>query len=95
MKHKNTLLILTTSIFFYSLFFNLLYLNIFNVNWLYNVEEFQAYQIAFEFYKNDIWRWPITSNPNYGINTNNNILLSDNVVFLNNTDLIITEINVY
>ena len=83
MKHKNTLLILTTSIFFYSLFFNLSYLNIFNVNWLYNVEEFQAYQIAFEFYKNDIWRWPITSNPNYGINTNNNILLSDNVVFLN------------
>ena len=83
MKNREIFLLFTSSIIIYSLVFDLSYLNIFNINWLYGNGEYQAYQIAFEFYKDDIWRWPITSNPNYGVDINNNIILSDNITFLN------------
>lgn len=82
MKYNKVLQLFAVSLLIYSSVFYLSYLNIFNVSWLYNNSEYQSYQIAFEFFKNDSWRWPITSNPYYGIE-NNNILLSDNVPLLN------------
>ena len=53
MEYKKISLLFITSILVYSLVFDLSYINIFNIDWLYSNGEYQTAQIAFEFYKNE------------------------------------------
>jgi len=71
-------------IFFYSLLFFLAfikfeYLNPFNTNWLYFSPDSATFQIGWSFYKNDILRFPIGLNPNYGQSFGSSIIYSDSI----------------
>lgn len=54
-------------------------INPFNTKWLFNEDDLAMQQIAWYFYKNDIWRFPLGLNPNYGDNINNTIIYSDSI----------------
>ena len=41
-------------------------LNFNNTNWLYSGDDRSAHQLGWHFFKNDIWRFPLGSNPNFG-----------------------------
>jgi len=65
------------------LFFNIDYLNPLNTLWLYNDNpDNAAIQAGWYFFKNDIWRFPLGLNPNYGHGLNNTIIVSDGIPIL-------------
>jgi hypothetical protein len=50
-----------------------------NVLWLTtNTDTFTQY-IGWEFFRNDEWRWPLGSNPHYGIELSSSIIFSDSI----------------
>jgi|TARA_Y100000294_G_scaffold114373_1_gene106056 hypothetical protein len=49
--------------------------------WLHSLET-STHQIGWYFFKNDIWRFPFGSNPNYGVSIGNCIVFSDSIPFL-------------
>ena len=53
-----------------------------STEWLYNNNESSLYQLGWYFFKNDIWRFPLGSNPNYGDNLGNVIVFSDSIPIL-------------
>ena len=53
-----------------------------NDTWL-NNPDLLSYQLPWKYYKSDIWRIPIFSNPTYGLEYSTSILYADNVTFLN------------
>jgi len=52
-----------------------------STKWLHNLETSIA-QTGWYFFKNDIWRFPLGSNPNYGISLGNSIIFSDSIPIL-------------
>ena len=46
-----------------------------NTEWLYDGDESAINQLSWFFFKNDIWRFPLGSNPNYGGELGNSIFL--------------------
>lgn len=81
-------LINKTILFFYiillfSFVFNVEYLNPINTYWLYNNNhDNAAIQAGWYFFKNDIWRFPLGLNPNYGLGIDNTIIVSDGIPLL-------------
>ncbi len=59
------------------------YNNIFfqNTKWLY-LGEPAMHQLGWHFFKNDIWRFPLGSNPNYGGELGSSIVFSDSIPIL-------------
>lgn len=53
-----------------------------NTEWLFSGNDMSAHQSGWYFFKNDIWRFPIGSNPNYGINIGNSVVYSDSIPLL-------------
>ena len=51
-------------------------------HWLSN-PDLLSYQLPWKYFKNDIWRFPLFSNPTYGLDFSNSIIYSDNVTILN------------
>ena len=49
-----------------------------NVNWL-NSGDLSTYQLGWEYFRDDRWRFPIGLNPNYGIYSDSNIIYSDSI----------------
>ena len=49
-----------------------------NQNWLLNGDLAQ-YQIGWKFFRDDIWRFPIGLNPNFGISDGSSIIYSDSI----------------
>ena len=49
-----------------------------NQSWLINGDLAQ-YQIGWKFYREDIWRFPLGLNPNYGITNSSSIIFSDSI----------------
>ena len=47
--------------------------------WLFTGNDMSAHQIGWYFFKNDIWRFPIGSNPNFGDQIGNSIIFSDSI----------------
>jgi len=69
--------------FLFLLFFKIEYLNPFNTFWLYNDNsDNAAIQAGWYFFKNDIWRFPLGLNPNYGQGLDNTIIVSDGIPIL-------------
>ena len=54
------------------------YINPTNVSWL-NSGDLSTYQLGWEYFRNDKWRFPIGLNPNYGIYSDSNIIYSDSI----------------
>ena len=82
MKNNNTyiihisLLIISFLASLYLLGFN--NLNFLNKNWLY-LGDLSGYQIGWEFFRNDTWKFPLGFNPNYGLELANSIVFSDSI----------------
>ena len=52
-----------------------------STEWLY-IGESSQHQLGWHFFKNDIWRFPLGSNPNYGDEFSNSIVFSDAIPIL-------------
>jgi len=48
-----------------------------NTEWLHDGDESAINQLSWFFFKNDIWRFPLGSNPNYGGELGNSIVFAD------------------
>jgi len=77
--------------FFISLFFLVVTQGIDNISplsikWIHTADKFNRdpslYQAAWYFFLNDIWRFPLGSNPNYGIGISSSIIISDTIPLL-------------
>jgi len=53
-------------------------INVINTDWLIK-GDLSTHQIGWNFFKNDDWRFPLLSNPNYGIYLNSNLIYSDSI----------------
>ena len=53
-----------------------------NTEWLHDGNESAAEQLAWYFFRNDIWRFPLGSNPNYGDEIASSIVFSDSIPIL-------------
>lgn len=88
LKHQIFSKIFTVQIFFFLLSLILLIffleknINPINTKWLFNDVDLATQQIGWYFFKNDIWRFPLGLNPNYGDNINNTIIYSDSIPLL-------------
>jgi len=49
-----------------------------NITWL-NSGDLSTYQLGWEYFRDDKWRFPIGLNPNYGIYSDSNIIYSDSI----------------
>jgi hypothetical protein len=52
-----------------------------SIEWLYNGQDATLHQLGWYFYKNDIWRFPLGSNPNYGEGFGSSIVYTDSIPF--------------
>ncbi len=57
------------------------YINPTNISWL-NSGDLSTYQLGWEYFRSDKWRFPIGLNPNYGIYSDSNIVYSDSIPIL-------------
>jgi hypothetical protein len=73
---KNISLILIIAILFFFFFLGLNFSNPNNSDWL-TTFDLNSYQDAWNFFKNDKWRFPLGSLPNYGNNIGNSIVYAD------------------
>ena len=69
-----TIFIISFVVFFFYLGFH--YSNPINSSWL-TTQDLISYQDGWNFFKKDIWRFPIGSLPNYGIDAGNSIVYAD------------------
>jgi len=53
-----------------------------STEWLYQGNDSELPQMGWYFFKNDIWRFPLGSNPNYGINYGSSIVFADSIPIL-------------
>ena len=53
-----------------------------STEWLYGSGDLTNAQLSWQFYQNDIWRFPIGKNPNYGLEISNSIIFTDNIPLL-------------
>ena len=72
------LLFLVISIISWVYLLGIDYINPTNVSWL-NSGDLSTYQLGWEYFRNDKWRFPIGLNPNYGIYSDSNIIYSDSI----------------
>jgi hypothetical protein len=52
-----------------------------SIEWLYNGEDASLHQSGWYFFKNDVWRFPLGSNPNYGEGFGSSIVYTDSIPF--------------
>ena len=53
-----------------------------SIKWLHNRGDIGTYHLGWYFFKNDIWRFPLGSNPNYGDGIGSSIVYIDSVPIL-------------
>ena len=56
-------------------------LNFLNKNWLY-LGDLSVYQIGWEFFRNDSWKFPLGFNHYYGLELANSIIFTDSIPLL-------------
>ena len=49
-----------------------------NIDWLY-LGDLSQYQLGWEFFRDDEWRFPLGANPNYGLYLNSSIVFTDSI----------------
>ena len=50
-----------------------------NVEWLYGSGDLTNAQLSWKYFLNDVWRFPLGKNPNYGLEVSNSIIFTDNI----------------
>ena len=75
---KYQLSIITVSLSLWVYLLGLDYIKPTNIEWLHS-GDLSIYQIGWNFFKNDIWRFPLGSNPNYGIYYQGSVVFSDSI----------------
>jgi len=83
-KQKLNNLNLILIYFFISIVFTILFngfenINFTNTEWLFLGNDMSAHQTGWNFFKNDIWRFPFGSNPDFGNGIGNSIIYSDSI----------------
>ena len=53
-----------------------------STKWIYNGSDADLHYLGWHFFKNDIWRFPLGSNPNYGDELGNSIVFTDSIPIL-------------
>jgi len=76
LKYQFFIIIISTILWCYLLGFN--FINPINSDWLY-LGDFSQVQLGWKFFKNDVWRFPIGSNPNFGMYFDGSIIFSDSI----------------
>jgi len=76
LKYQFIITIISTILWCYLLGFN--FINPLNSDWLY-LGDFSPAQLGWKFFKNDVWRFPIGSNPNFGMYFDGSIIFSDSI----------------
>ena len=76
LKYQLFITIISILLWVYLLGFD--YIKPTKTEWLHS-GDLSTYQIAWNFFKNDIWRFPIGSNPNYGIYYQGSVVFSDSI----------------
>ena len=71
-------LFLIISVLFWVYLLGFDYIKPTNVTWL-NSGDLSTYQLGWEYFRDDKWRFPIGLNPNYGIYSDSNIIYSDSI----------------
>ena len=51
-------------------------------DWLLGSGDLTNAQLSWQFFQNDLWRFPIGKNPNYGLEVSNSIIFTDNIPLL-------------
>ena len=70
--------ILAASIFLWSYLLGFDYIKPTNIDWLIS-GDLPIYQIGWNYFRDDIWRFPLGSNPNYGIYYHGSVVFSDSI----------------
>ncbi len=81
MSKENTkyqIAILTISIVFWIYLLGINYISPLNFEWL-NSGDLPTYQLGWQYFREDVWRFPLGINPNYGIYSDSNIIYSDSI----------------
>ena len=76
LKYQLFITIISIILWCYLLGFN--FINPLNSDWLY-LGDFSQVQLGWKFFKNDVWRFPIGSNPNFGMYFDGSIIFSDSI----------------
>ncbi len=78
-KHQAFLITVSIALFIYLL--GLEFINPLNQDWL-NSGDLSMYQIGWQYFRNDIWRFPLGLNPNFGIYAGGSVVFSDTIPIL-------------
>jgi len=76
LKYHFFIIIISAIFWCYLLGFN--FINPLNSDWLY-LGDFSQTQLGWKFFRDDIWRFPIGSNPNFGMYFDGSIIFSDSI----------------
>ena len=75
-KYQTFLIAVSITFFIYLL--GLEFISPQNQDWLYS-GDLSVYQIGWKYFRNDIWRFPLGLNPNYGIYAGGSVVFSDSI----------------
>ena len=75
-------LFLVISFFFLASIVGLENISVTSTEWLHHGNDSTLPQMSWFFFKNDVWRFPLGSNPNYGIELGSSIVFSDSIPIL-------------
>jgi len=78
-KYQTFLIVVSITFFIYLL--GLEFISPQNQDWLYS-GDLSVYQIGWKYFRNDIWRFPLGLNPNFGIYAGGSIVFSDSIPIL-------------
>ena len=75
-SYQSFIIILSLSFWIYLLGFD--FIRPTNIEWLYHAD-LAANQLGWQFFRDDLWRFPFGANPNYGIYYDGSIVFSDSI----------------
>jgi len=52
------------------------------IDWIFHGNDMTHHYVGWSFFKNDIWRFPLGSNPNYGLEVSSSIVYADSIPLL-------------
>ena len=81
LKHQLFITIISISLWIYLLGPDFIHPT--NQEWL-NSGDLSTYQLGWKYFSTDIWRFPISLNPNYGIYVGGSLVFSDSIPSFNN-----------
>ena len=81
--NKINLLFILISLFTTFIILGTYFINISNTRWIHNVgSDVSPSHVGWFFFKNDVWRFPLGINPNYGDEIGSSIIYSDSIPIL-------------